>query len=152
MGESILAILIIAAILLLWIYVVPSCPPAYGPEEEDHGLITLTTVSLDEIAIPITDNLICIGGPLDGQFVDIPRSWPVIQVPDWEPEVPPYIGPESVPEDPTLDITTYLRGEIVFPLRGEGGCSYKYLYAQELDKYLSGIRASHILGHRSKIR
>lgn len=138
MHEVILAFLIPGVFVGLWIWLVPTPESVYTQDEE--------VADQPEIM----ENLICIGGPLDGEFVEVPRRWKTLQAADHSPEpVDYYSNPDTITlkEQPAVTVVTYLRGEIVFPERGR---SYKYLYAEGLDKYLSGVRAAHVIGHRSK--
>ena len=149
MVEVILAFLIPGIIIGLWIWIMPSCPSPYGPEDASETVTLTTTAPKDKPKSEIIDELLCIGGPLNGEFVNIPRNWGIFQHADMRNDGLIYYSSDNNAElmEQSVSVTTYLRGEIVFPALGH---SYQYLYEEGLDKYMSGVRAAHVLGHRSK--
>ena len=125
MHEVILAFLIPAIFVGLWIWLVPT--PALVEEKPKSDILFQQTQP---------KMLYCIGGPRDGQTVEVRLGQQRVEVyvPDEEPLQ--YLG--HVPEimDKTMRTFTYLRGSI---MHSPSGILYRYLYPEGEREFSFGV-------------
>ena len=128
MDEVILAFLIPAIFLGLWIWLVPT--PALVEEEKPKSDVLFQRTQ--------PKMLFCIGGPLDGQSVEVRLGQQRFEtyVPDEEPLQYHPASLEQVARERDVEIFTYLRGSI---MHSPSGILYRYLYPEGSAEFASGV-------------